>query len=191
MRVEPGTIKIDGLTEDWTTIPRFTLRRYRSTRDYVTWKQVRMAHDGSNLYLLVNMTGEVEKEMQESAGVMGLIYVDADGDPDTGFEEDVVNQKYGFDYGMHIRWGLGRKPREGGEPNIYYMMELCDKKRSELDMENPVHSLDHPDQIAFKGQCVEMKVPFSKLHITPPVQAAISIQPGGAGDHVIYDLKIE
>jgi hypothetical protein len=195
-RVSAGALPFDGRLEKWSDISRFVVCRTASlvpasSPAAATWTEVRMAHDGTDLYLRISMNMDIEQVIRGSGGI-GNIYVDSDNNPDTGQEESDGTKTYGYDWGLQFMPGLGRKPGEsGGPPSISWFLVKCDKKISKADLASRTCSLDKPDSLAFKGQFIEFKYPLEALHISPPCKASFSFQPTGLHDAIIYTIDFE
>ena len=191
-RVASGAIVVDGVGHEWANLSRYNLGKYRSaSAGQMGWDQVRLAHDGTWLYVLISVDADVEQAISSGAA-MGIFYIDADGNPDTGQEDTDGKAKFGFDVGVHLMSGGTKGGGEKSSPGLSYVLARCTRKASQLDMKSRVSSAEHPDQIAFGGQCVEMKIPLSALGIKVPAVTAFSFQPAGVGDYVIYDgLKVK
>lgn len=222
-RQRPGAIVVDGTIADWQGIQihrvgaapvdhaagdraQEMMRRLSAAMNRERfWRSAAFAHDGANLYVLIELSEGVAERYQRthSTGSVGYIHIDSDGNVETGVKKTVAKTTAGCDRSIWIPLGFrtsvrttegtsaGKQPKQRTKTVPYIAYSVRDQILDETIPTSKKDNIDHPELISFAGNHIEMSVPFEFLAIRPPVTVTFILSPLGLADKTVIIANIQ
>lgn len=204
-RMNPGAIRIDGRPDEWreAKVPAYTARARVSgpgarlaklTADRARLRGVAFAHDEANLFILFKLAGGVAKHLEQTGatGALGYLYLDADGEADTGQLREVAGTKMGAECRIWLPTGFHGGTGKPIRPMIAYKVQTYDGQGYEEQPEGVKTSHENPGFIAFDDPFVEARIPLKVLGLSPPAKVSLYMDHMGlAGDGPLLRLRLE
>jgi len=190
-KVAPGEITMDGRPDEWRALGRYPLTGPNApAAGGSSWKELRLAHDGSNLYLLVTLGRTVEEECQRLGARVSLGIISLDIGAELGGAEAAGGDEQAFESDCDI--GLctdpqGTPPRAG----IAYILQGRGVVAPEGAIAIRKTSRADPDRVGFDGRNVEIAIPLSELGIAPPARLVLAVHPFQATRVQMFGVRIE
>ena len=193
--VSSGAMTVDGSINDWdgAGIPPLSGLKWTASfskpakADSLRIKEIRLACDGSYVYLLMKVDPGVGETNR--TGHLGYIYVDSDGSATTGQYRDASDEYSGWDYRIYLPTGFFGGLGKTTKSMISYKVEKITRGAREKVKYGYKFSADYDDvpggekssqkdhsDIAFSGKYVEMRIPKSVLGISAPTQVNLAIK---------------
>jgi len=194
--VKPGTIVIDGRPEDWARVPMPEGEIGSPEIAQLTVYDMRkagLAHDGHCLYVILEIHPGIDEYFRRTnrTASMGYLYVDSDGDEETGAE--VVSKgprgkeriERGFEWRAYFATGFAG----GTNTETVAMAGYCFspvERDGEFGYDAPEPELDRdtetdPVWVAAKGDYFEMRVLMAPLGLKPGKSARFLFEENGPG----------
>ena len=177
--VAPGGIVVDGASGEWEAVGASRLDKpIEGMSEGGPWKQIRLAHDGTNLYILLTLNERVEDLCRKNPkGLIGEISLDADNNSATGLPPGPGEGMSGADRSIRLM----ARPDDEGRPGVAVFVQQFGPDGSPTkvqDTDKTSHSA--PDSINFSGGNIEMAVPLLALDLRQGKKATFFIYPLGA-----------
>jgi len=189
-RVAPGGIVVDGEAGEWGAVAAVRLDNpIGGMSEGGPWEQIRLAHDGTNLYILLTHNEPVEELCRKSPRrILGAIGLDADNDSATGLAPGSEEGMGGVDRLIHLM----ARPDDDGRPGVAILVQQLGSDGSQTKVEDTDKSShSDPDRINFSGQNIEIAVPLLALDLSKGKQVTFFIYAFGAPVTHTITLKMK
>ena len=195
--VASGSLAVDGKVDDWD-------REEIEPLDELAWqivkffeakpsaeeerriKTISLAHDGLDLYILLEIEPGIEEFFEETgrSGHVGYIFIDCDGKDSTGGRATLESSYLGWDYRIYLPTGFTGSTASNVVNCIAgYQIEKIEPTsedrlscRYEEVADGGRGSRTDPSFIAFDSWFLEFRIPFEILEITPMGQIRFLLQ---------------
>ena len=216
LRVEPGSVTIDRDPAKWAgrnmllypVLParpfegepremhqRLQLQQWAAAIEDAFAQRVGFAHDGESLFIVFQMKEGIGERFERTrrTGALGYLYLDTDGDTNTGLVKTVHGKAGGFDACLCSPTGFAGGTGRETVPMAAYEVSLYQDDGFEEVPDGEKETHENPEFIAFDGKCFEMRIPFKQLGIEPPTQLGVTFHSmaGFGNDSEVIRLALE
>ncbi len=197
LRVEPGSVTMDGNPAKWAeremilypVLPprpfegepremqqRFQLEQWAASIEDAFAQRVGFAHDGESLFVVFQMKEGIGERFERTrrTGALGYLYLDTDGDTNTGLVKTVHGKSGGFDVCIWLPTGFAGGTGRKTVPMAAYEVSRYETDGFEEVPDGEKETHEDPEFIAFDGKCFEMRIPFEQLGIEPPTELGVT-----------------
>jgi len=190
-KVKPGQIVVDGRPAEWGALSRYPLTGPDApSGGGSSWDELRAAHDGSTLYLLVTLGRTVEEECRQRGPrvTLGIISLDIGAELSRAAAPSSEEEAFQSDCDIGLSTDVEGTPPQAG---VAYILPRFQPGGSDSAAARKKTSHADPDRVGFSGRTVEMAIPFSALGIAPPVKLLLAVHPVSAPQIHIFGVRIE
>ena len=189
-RVETGQLPLTGSSDAWTGVNRFPLWKDEQEKDAENdWKAVWLAHDGANLYALLEFPYVIEEKAPQGKATrsFGWILLDTDRDATTGSQMGSGQNAIGVDRQITL---VVQRASESDPLCAGYYVQQARKNKGPKDIGGWITSCSNPDLVGYEANQLAIAVPFSRLDLSAPADIIFAFDPFGGSGTRQYRLEL-